>query len=1144
MAEAQEDDTDEIPQGIESEDAKRRRISDDVRRMRENEGPGWSDPEHATPENFSKIVLGGLPGVGIAGAAGYTPKYDSKDDFIPSGFEKGPDIIDKIKKPDKGAMDYVDIGLTGLGVLPDAGYLAASAKGIKPAMKAAATGKYEGAPGERGAVNPKDKDSPLNDPKFAKFFRNSKVVDDDGNPVVVYKGMYPYDWTKESGTDQGPLISQIERTTEFPTFDSYDKKGLKIGGFFGDKETANKFAASVNGAVYPVYLNISKPYVVDADGKLAGTIQFGASGKEFRDAMRSGKYDGAIIKNTKDEGTIYVTLRSEQVKSKFNEGTWNPEEKDMGKALGGAVKRAQGGAVNPFDDLDDEPAIIEAPPVPGTEPHPFDNDDTHKPAAANEFDALDDAPAEPEAPPDEGPQPKYVPATDPRAVRTDDKGAPLVPVDEQYQNRDYNVTQNPDEAAPRSAIARASLAPDPEVRMQRYAEHFKQPIEDFKMIGDRLVRKIPGTKRWGYVERPGSALDWGAEQVGPSIPGATGVLGATAAGIPAALTRSPKTMVAVQSVAGGASAAGGEYLRQGLDRWLASDAKTPTDWNNVAWHTAAGLADAPAGIVVKKAAQGLTKLAAKVPGVRALVARAGPAAALVRQEGQNLLGLTNEAREAVLEYLDGKWGDIAQLAQEARDWGIDLSLGQKTGSRTLMNLERQAARYPEGTERFHALREKQNETQIPGMVRSQVLDKIAPAAAPESYVARFRGAADEVVAAEEKKRMELAQPLYTEAFAANKDMASPTLNRLLLTPHGKKAMTWARERMQNRMSRMGTPDPELTEQMRELVARGEMDPIKGGVSKGMKLETYDLIKQAMFDEEQALRKLVATGKARKGELKDLVDIRKDFIRELDRLDVTASTGKNSVRPDGGAYSRARKTFSDGSEDLEAMLEGGVGLLKRMKGADRQNMVTRVFSGTNLMPDEVAKMRGHFLRANKIGEWNAGIRSYVEAQLLKAMDPTQIAEASNVAGKLNKGLFGENAETLRAAIGDPALLDRWDRMGRLLKAVAHQLPEGSPTHTDAIADRGRMSKAFKAIGKVFSPDKWGDAIAEGVDAMNDPASRKKLVDYLLTDEGDRALRSLPGRITINNPPSRAMPVLGGIFLAAGIGGTARNKEDPE
>jgi hypothetical protein len=77
-----------------------------------------------------------------------------------------------------------------------------------------------------------------------------------------------------------------------------------------------------------------------------GDIQFGASGKEFRDATRSGSYHGIIIRNTADEGTIYVPLHANQIKSAIgNRGTFSLADPDIRRVvvpftLGGASAAA------------------------------------------------------------------------------------------------------------------------------------------------------------------------------------------------------------------------------------------------------------------------------------------------------------------------------------------------------------------------------------------------------------------------------------------------------------------------------------------------------------------------------------------------------------------------------------------------------------------------------------------------------------------------------------------------------------------------------------------------------------------------------------------------------------------------------------
>jgi GGDEF domain-containing protein len=188
-------------------------------------------------------------------------------------------------------------------------------------------------------VAPRLAQSAISTPEFKAWFGDSRVTDEEGKPLVVYKAMYPRDWTKEKPlfgpvgrtkggefpAGEGPLIEVISRPSEFPSGNGLEP-GVKIAGFFGDKKTANEFAQAERGSsIFPVYLSIQNPFIIDAKGRAAGNFQFYKEGQPFRDAIRSGKFDGVIIKNTSDEGTVYVALKPEQIKSAIgNRGTFDP----------------------------------------------------------------------------------------------------------------------------------------------------------------------------------------------------------------------------------------------------------------------------------------------------------------------------------------------------------------------------------------------------------------------------------------------------------------------------------------------------------------------------------------------------------------------------------------------------------------------------------------------------------------------------------------------------------------------------------------------------------------------------------------------------------------------------------------------------
>ena len=100
--------------------------------------------------------------------------------------------------------------------------------------------------------------------------------------------------------------------------------------------------------------------------------------------------------------------------------------------------------------------------------------------------------------------------------------------------------------------------------------------------------------------------------------------------------------------------------------------------------------------------------------------------------------------------------------------------------------------------------------------------------------------------------MKNASALYDSAYAANQQMESKIIDRILKTPDGKKAFALARRNMQNARATLSKSDPELTAQFKE---SGEK-ALGTGVGKGLKLEFLDQVKKALFDlEEGAKNKL-------------------------------------------------------------------------------------------------------------------------------------------------------------------------------------------------------------------------------------------------------------------------------------------------
>lgn len=211
---------------------------------------------------------------------------------------------------------------------------------------------------------------------FKKWFGDSKVVDKDGKPLVVYHGINAHVY---SGGSIEAFITQGERG----------------GSFFSSSENvANQYGE----AVYPVYLSIKNPLIVYADGsgwsnlqgdtsidgkitqelrdkhqKIAdeftaifaelsgidgseptaaksriGSAEDSLSGKTLRDITESSSdidgiakaarklgYDGVVVRDVKDspvpdrqieDSDTFVAFSPEQIKSVHNRGTFDAND--------------------------------------------------------------------------------------------------------------------------------------------------------------------------------------------------------------------------------------------------------------------------------------------------------------------------------------------------------------------------------------------------------------------------------------------------------------------------------------------------------------------------------------------------------------------------------------------------------------------------------------------------------------------------------------------------------------------------------------------------------------------------------------------------------------------------------------------------
>ncbi len=306
-----------------------------------------------------------------------------------------------------------------------------------------------------------------------------------------------------------------------------------------------------------------------------------------------------------------------------------------------------------------------------------------------------------------------------------------------------------------------------------------------------------------------------------------------------------------------------------------------------------------------------------------------------------------------------------------------------------------------------------------------------------------------------------AENLYREAYGANQSMESLVLNKLLKRPSMRKALKQVADLGREEGQNISKVDPELTALLRESGGK----TTGAGVGRGLKLKTFDRIKQILWDLEQAAKGEFgrATAKSRA-----VNQTRRDLIRELDVIDQQTT---------GGAYSAARLAAGDDLANIEAIERG----FKFMSKTE--------FRSPEELGEAIAKMTpegAHFFR---IGAANA----------LKSL-----AGSLNPRGDTTKKLFKQVGleDKIKIAFGDKELFKQYVRALQkeddLFKAVTDVLSNSKTvergaslkdlgidpgTAAQGVVDivsgnviSGSMKLARGAAGKV-KPSVESDAIAK-------------------------------------------------------------------
>lgn len=151
-------------------------------------------------------------------------------------------------------------------------------------------------------------------PEFRRWFGQSQVVNAQGEPMVVYHGTRP-------GTDITEFQAPSERDGIYFTPDPEYAEGFT--NELGDPTFEPR------GSIYPAYLSIQRPYIVEAEPGTPEWENFVQRGLD-RQPLEAEGYDGAILREPGGAIDQVVAFRPEQIKSATaNVGTFSMDSANI-----------------------------------------------------------------------------------------------------------------------------------------------------------------------------------------------------------------------------------------------------------------------------------------------------------------------------------------------------------------------------------------------------------------------------------------------------------------------------------------------------------------------------------------------------------------------------------------------------------------------------------------------------------------------------------------------------------------------------------------------------------------------------------------------------------------------------------------------
>lgn len=159
-------------------------------------------------------------------------------------------------------------------------------------------------------------------PEFKEWFGDSKVIDNNGKPLVVYHGTKS-DFDRFDAKNFGASDDGLVGKGFYFTYNPAEASGYALNEQFGKGGNPN---------VIPAYVSVKNPLVITQgvlpDGRKIGEVHLGGinskAGNSVRELAEKAGHDGVVFTNRDGDIRHVVAWKPEQIKSVNNRGTFDP----------------------------------------------------------------------------------------------------------------------------------------------------------------------------------------------------------------------------------------------------------------------------------------------------------------------------------------------------------------------------------------------------------------------------------------------------------------------------------------------------------------------------------------------------------------------------------------------------------------------------------------------------------------------------------------------------------------------------------------------------------------------------------------------------------------------------------------------------